>query len=58
MKTLNYIIDRFGEASTWRGIVFIASAAGITVAPEQANAIAAAGMAIVGAINVFRKQAK
>jgi hypothetical protein len=31
---------------------------GITLVPEQANAIAAASMAVVGAINVFRKQKK
>ena len=58
MKILNYILDRLSESSTWRGIAFVASAAGITLVPDQANAIAAAGMAVVGAINVFRKEAK
>lgn len=58
MKILNYILDRLAESSTWRGIAFVASAAGITLVPDQANAIAAAGMAVVGAINVFRKEAK
>ncbi len=58
MKIVNYILDRLTENSTWRGIVFIASAAGIVIDPSKANAIAAAGMAVVGAINVFRKQNK
>lgn len=58
MKTVNFILDRLAESSTWRGLAFVLSAAGITLVPEQANAIAAAGMAIVGAINVFRKEAK
>lgn len=56
MKALNYILDRLSESSTWRGLAFVLSAAGVTLVPEQANAIAAAGMAIVGAINVFRKE--
>jgi len=58
MKIVNYILDRLAENSTWRGLVFVASAAGITLVPDQANAIAAAGMAVVGAINVFRKEKK
>jgi hypothetical protein len=58
MKIAFYILDRLAENSTWRGLVFLASAAGISVVPEQANAIAAAGMAVVGAINVFRKEKK
>ena len=55
MIALNYILARLSESSTWRGLAFVLSAAGVTLVPDQANAIAAAGMAVVGAINVFRK---
>jgi hypothetical protein len=48
-----YIVERLKEQSTWRGLVLLATAAGIPVAPAQAEAIIAVGMAIVGAINVF-----
>jgi hypothetical protein len=58
MKILDYILTRLAEASTWRGLVFVASAAGIALDPDKANAIAAAGMALVGAINIFRKEKK
>jgi hypothetical protein len=58
MKALDYIRARLAEASTWRGLVFVASAAGIALDPDKANAIAAAGMALVGAINIFRKEKK
>ena len=58
MKIADYILARLSESSTWRGLAFVISAAGITLVPDQANAIAAAGMAVVGAINVFRKQNK
>lgn len=58
MKILNYILDRLSESSTYRGAIFLLGGLGISIVPEQANAIAAASMAIVGAINVFRKEAK
>jgi hypothetical protein len=58
MKILDYILARLAESSTWRGLVFVTSAAGIVLDPDKANAIAAAGMAIAGAINIFRKEKK
>jgi hypothetical protein len=58
MKIVDYILDRLSESSTYRGAIFLLGGLGITLAPEQANAIAAASMAVVGAINVFRKQKK
>lgn len=58
MKIVDYILARLSESSTYRGAIFLLGGFGIAVAPEQANAIAAASMAIVGAINVFRKENK
>lgn len=58
MKILDYILDRLAEASTWRGIVFVISAAGITLDPTKANSIIGAAMAVVGAINICRKEKK
>jgi hypothetical protein len=58
MKALDYILARLAESSTWRGLVFVASAAGIVLDPDKFNAIAAAGMAVAGAINIFRKEKK
>jgi hypothetical protein len=51
-------LARLSESSTYRGAIFLLGGLGIAVAPEQANAIAAASMAIAGAINVFRKEKK
>ena len=58
MNALNYILDRLSESSTYRGIIFCLAGVGITVAPDKANAIVAAAMAVAGAINVFRKERK
>lgn len=53
---VNYIIDRLGESSTWRGIFMILTGLGIALKPDQIAAISTAGLSIVGAINVFRKE--
>lgn len=48
-----YIIDRLSETSTWRGIIALVTAAGIALSPEQANAITAAGLGVIGVIGAF-----
>lgn len=53
-----YIIDRLKEASTWRGIIALLTAAGVTISPEMVDRIVAAGLAIMGIIGVFFKDAK
>lgn len=58
MKIIDYILARLSESSTWRGLAMIAGASGFAIDPSKANAIAAAGMAVAGAINVFRKDKK
>jgi hypothetical protein len=48
-----YLLERGKEASTWRGIVALLTAVGITLSPEQVEAIIALGLAVIGAIGVF-----
>lgn len=55
MKILNYLLDRLSESSTWRGGILFATAMGITIDPATSNAILAAGLGVIGLINVFRK---
>jgi hypothetical protein len=57
-RAMSYLFDRLSENSTWRGLVMLATALGVHLDPAQANAIVATGLALVGLINVFRKQAK
>jgi len=52
MKT---ILEYLKAESTWRGIIAIATAFGIKLAPEQAESIIAAGLAAIGLINTFKK---
>lgn len=52
---MNYIIARLKEASTWRGIAVLITAAGVSLSPEQTNAIITAGLGIAGLIAIFFK---
>lgn len=53
-----YLLTRLREASTWRGLVMLITALGITLSPEQVAAIIAAGTAVVGVIGVFLPDGK
>jgi len=50
-----YLIERLSEASTWRGLVALATAVGVTLSSEQMNAIVGAGLALMGLLGVFTK---
>lgn len=41
------------EPSTWRGLIWILTASGLVISPEQQNAIIAAGMALAGMVGAF-----
>lgn len=50
-----YLIARLSEASTWRGIVLLLTALGVSLSPEQAEAIVTVGLAVAGAAGVATK---
>lgn len=52
---MQYLIDRLKERSTWLGLIALLSAIGVALTPEQAEAIAALGVAAAGAVGVFTK---
>lgn len=53
---MSWILSRLQEPSTWRGLVWLLTAAGMTVSPELAAGIVAAGMAVAGLIGVVMKE--
>jgi hypothetical protein len=55
MKALFFVLDRLSENSTWRGLILVAVALGVKLEPELQNQIIAAGLGLVGTINIFRK---
>jgi hypothetical protein len=50
---MNWMLARLREPSTYRGLVWLATVAGLSLRPEQAEAIMAAGMALAGLLGVF-----
>ena len=48
-----YLLDRLDEASTWRGLVALATAAGLTLSPDQSEKIIAAGLALIGLLGTL-----
>lgn len=55
---MNYLLERLNEASTWRGLAALTTAFGVALNPDQMNAIVAAGLGVIGLINVFRAEKK
>lgn len=55
---IDWVIDRLNEPSTWRGLIGLLTAAGIMLSPELSSAIIAAGLGLVGLINIIRKERK
>lgn len=49
----DYILARLSEASTWRGIIMLATAAGVVFSAQQAEAVIAAGLALAGLVGAF-----
>jgi len=53
---MKYLLERLNEKSTWRGVLALATALGIKLHPELQEAILTTGLALIGLINVFRKE--
>jgi|TARA_B100000686_G_C16792254_1_gene979569 hypothetical protein len=52
-----FILSRLKERSTWLGIISLLTAAGISLSPDEAQAIAAAGVATAGAVAILTRDA-
>lgn len=53
-----YILARAKEPSTWRGAMLFLTAVGIPIAPQLAESIITAGLAIAGLIGVIAPDKK
>ena len=50
---MKWIKARLKERSTWKGLVWLITACGIALTPEQTEAIITAGLALAGVLDVF-----
>lgn len=53
---MNDILKKLSEPSTIRGLIGLIGAAGIVIEPELMEQIVALAMALIGIINVVRKE--
>lgn len=52
---MKYILDRLKEPSSWRGLVMIATAFGVTLNPDLVSSIIAVGTGLAGVIGFALK---
>lgn len=50
---MNKFIEIITQPSTWRGLVWMLTAIGINLNPEQSQAVITAGMGVAGIIGAF-----
>jgi len=48
-----HMLARLREASTWRGLILLATALGLSLEPAQEEAIVVAGLGLAGLIGVL-----
>lgn len=51
--SLRFLLARLSEPTTWKGIMLILTATGVTLRPELQAAIVATGLALTGLIGVI-----
>ena len=47
------VLKRVSEPSTWRGLILLLSAVGISFSPEMADHIVNVGLGLAGLVGVF-----
>ena len=55
---MRYLLDRIKEPSTWRGLILFVTGFGITLSPETATNIVAAGTGIAGLVGIMTADRK
>jgi hypothetical protein len=53
MNIVKTILEYFTHSSTWKGLIGILTAAGVAIEPVLADKIVAAGLALIGVVQVF-----
>jgi hypothetical protein len=52
----DWISKRLHEASTWRGVVWLLSAAGLAISPETSEYVVIVGLAFAGFLDVVIRE--
>jgi hypothetical protein len=57
-KALDYVVDRLGEKSTYQGLAYLLTAAGVAFNPEYMPHIMSLGLGLAGILQVLKKEKK
>ncbi|MBF0625114.1 MAG: hypothetical protein HQL82_09945 [Magnetococcales bacterium] len=52
---MNYFMERLNEPSTWRGLIMLGTALGLTVSPETAAQVVAVGTGLAGLVGTLTR---
>jgi len=52
----DYIVTQFRDPLTWRGLILIMTAGGITISPQHSEALTVAGLFFAGLVAVISKE--
>jgi hypothetical protein len=58
IRPMNAIVNRLSEQSTWRGIILVLTSLGVAIQKDYHDHIIAIGIALVGIINIIRRERK
>jgi len=50
---IKFLYERLSEPSTWRGIIALLTAVGVTLTDIQTEAVLGAGLALIGIVGAF-----
>lgn len=53
---MNWIIRRFKEPSSWRGLIVIAGIFGVSMSPEMQEQVIAIGVAALSLVEIIRSE--
>ncbi len=53
---MDKLIYYLRQPSTWKGLIAVGAALGVSISPELTDAIAVAGIASIGVIEVIRNE--
>ncbi|AOZ48878.1 hypothetical protein LQR31_04470 [Chromobacterium vaccinii] len=54
----SYLLSRAQEASTWRGVLLLATSAGLGLSPQLQETIVTAGLGLAGLVGVLLPDGK
>ncbi len=52
---MKHLLEKLSQESTWRGIIAMAAGFGCIIEPQLADGIVAVALALIGLINVTKK---